>query len=101
MIVPNDGGRTKKMPQHASQTKASVAPSVARCAALLLVAATTSSMQAFGQSREALGDGDNVRITVFQNPDLTTETRISERGTITFPLIGEVAVAGLTPAAAE
>jgi len=28
---------------------------------------------------------------VFQNPDLTTETRISERGTIMFPLIGEVA----------
>ena len=43
---------------------------------------------AFGQSRETLGEGDSVRITVFQNPDLTTETRISSRGTITFPLIG-------------
>jgi protein involved in polysaccharide export with SLBB domain len=38
---------------------------------------------------------------VFQNPDLTTETRNSERGTITFPLIGEIALAGLTPAGAE
>ncbi|HET7201257.1 MAG TPA: polysaccharide export protein EpsE, partial [Burkholderiales bacterium] len=47
------------------------------------------------------GEGDSIRITVFQNPDLTTETRISERGTITFPLIGEVELAGLTPAQAE
>ena len=59
------------------------------------------SATAFGQSRETLGAGDSVRITVFQNPDLTTETRISERGTITFPLIGEVALGGLTPAGAE
>ncbi|HEY6967457.1 MAG TPA: polysaccharide export protein EpsE, partial [Burkholderiales bacterium] len=40
-------------------------------------------------------------VTVFQNPDLTTETRISARGTITFPLIGEIELAGLTPAGAE
>ena len=54
-----------------------------------------------GQSREALGEGDSVRITVFQNPDLTTDARVSQRGTISFPLVGEVTVAGLTPAAAE
>jgi polysaccharide export outer membrane protein len=59
------------------------------------------SSPALGQSREALGEGDTVRVTVFQNPDLTTETRISERGTITFPLIGEVTIAKLTPAGAE
>ncbi|MGB5082812.1 MAG: polysaccharide export protein EpsE [Burkholderiales bacterium] len=70
-------------------------------AALLCVAAILSSGAALGQSREAIGEGDTVRITVFQNPDLTTETRISGEGTITFPLIGEVAIAGLTPAGAE
>jgi polysaccharide export outer membrane protein len=70
-------------------------------AALLSVAVMLLSSPALGQSREALGEGDTVRITVFQNPDLTTETRISERGTITFPLIGEVAIAKLTPAGAE
>ena len=53
------------------------------------------------QSRETLGEGDSIRITVFQNPDLTTETRISERGTITFPLVGEIALAGLAPVDAE
>jgi polysaccharide biosynthesis/export protein len=47
---------------------------------------------------ESLGPGDMVRITVFRNPDLTTEARVSENGTIAFPLIGEVKVTGLTPA---
>jgi polysaccharide export outer membrane protein len=41
--------------------------------------------------------GDMVRVTVFRNPELTTEARVSERGTIQFPMIGEVPVAGLTP----
>jgi polysaccharide export outer membrane protein len=49
---------------------------------------------------ESLGMGDMVRITVFRNPDLTTEARISERGTVLFPMIGEVQVAGLTPSQA-
>jgi polysaccharide export outer membrane protein len=53
------------------------------------------------ESRETLGEGDSIRITVFQNPDLATEARISERGTITFPLIGEIALAGLTPEGAQ
>ena len=51
-------------------------------------------------SREILGAGDTLRVTVFQNPDLTTETRISEQGTILFPLIGEVTLSGQTPTAA-
>jgi polysaccharide export outer membrane protein len=48
-----------------------------------------------------LGTGDMVRITVFGNPDLTTETRITQAGTLTFPLLGEVPVGGLAVAAAE
>jgi polysaccharide export outer membrane protein len=72
-----------------------------RFAALLCLAAMALPSTAPGQSRELLGEGDSIRITVFQNPDLTTETRISEGGTITFPLIGEVQLAGLTPARAE
>ena len=43
-----------------------------------------------------LGSGDAIRVTVFQQPDLTTEARVSERGTIVMPLIGETKVAGLT-----
>ena len=44
------------------------------------------------RAREALlGVGDVVRITVYQNPDLTVEARVSEHGQINFPLIGDVA----------
>ena len=48
-----------------------------------------------------LGAGDTIRITVFQNPDLTTETRVTENGTITFPLIGIVKIGGMTIGSAE
>ena len=55
---------------------------------------------AFAQSGERLGAGDTVRVTVFQQPDLTTETRITEKGTVTLPLVGELKLGGLTVAAA-
>ena len=45
---------------------------------------------------EKLGVGDAIHVTVFQQPDLTTDARISEKGTIAMPLIGEVKVAGLS-----
>ncbi len=49
-----------------------------------------------------LGVGDIVKITVYQNPDLTVEgARISETSQINFPLIGSVAIGGLTVSAAE
>lgn len=43
-----------------------------------------------------LGPGDIIRIQVFQNPDLTLETRVAESGAITYPLIGAVNVVGIT-----
>jgi len=49
----------------------------------------------------SLGPGDIMRIQVFQNPDLMTETRVSETGSITFPLVGTIEVGGLSIAAAE
>jgi polysaccharide export outer membrane protein len=48
-----------------------------------------------------LGSGDNIRIQVFQNPDLTMETRVTENGTITYPLVGSVKIGGMTIPAAE
>jgi len=41
-----------------------------------------------------LATGDLVRITVYDHPDLTTETRVNEQGSILFPLVGEVPVSG-------
>jgi polysaccharide export outer membrane protein len=48
-----------------------------------------------------LGPGDVLRLAVYGSPDLGLETRVSEAGTITFPLLGQVAVGGLSVAAAE
>jgi polysaccharide biosynthesis/export protein len=55
---------------------------------------------ALAQSGEKLGVGDAVRVIVFQQPDLTLETRVDEKGAISLPLIGQVKVAGLTTTAA-
>jgi protein involved in polysaccharide export with SLBB domain len=43
-----------------------------------------------------LAEGDVLKITVYDNPDLTTIERITGAGTMQFPLIGEVKLAGLT-----
>ncbi|MGQ3092794.1 polysaccharide export protein EpsE [Roseateles sp.] len=48
-----------------------------------------------------LGSGDVIRIMVYQNPDLTLETRVSETGVISFPLLGNVRIGGLGVTAAE
>ncbi|MDR3323649.1 MAG: polysaccharide export protein EpsE [Zoogloeaceae bacterium] len=48
-----------------------------------------------------LGAGDVIRILVFQNPELTLDTRVSESGSITYPLVGVVQIGGLTLEAAE
>jgi len=45
-----------------------------------------------------MGTGDVLRITVYGQPDLTTDARVGETGSITFPLIGDVKLAGSTPA---
>jgi polysaccharide export outer membrane protein len=80
------------------------AEQVARAAKLTPIAAPASApmpvaaQSASSETRtEALGPGDAVHITVFRNPDLTTDTKVTEKGTVVFPLIGEINVSGLTP----
>jgi polysaccharide export outer membrane protein len=48
-----------------------------------------------------MGTGDVLRITVYGQPDLTTEARVGDSGNISFPLIGDVKMAGVTPAQGE
>lgn len=60
---------------------------------MLLIQATPAP----AQPTEILGPGDNIRVTVFQNPDLTTETRISPEGSIRMPLVGDIDLKGLSP----
>jgi polysaccharide export outer membrane protein len=49
------------------------------------------------KSIEKLGTGDVLRVTVFGQPDMTTEGRVSDRGSINIPLAGDVKVAGASP----
>src|SRR6185295_7994509 len=53
-----------------------------------------------GQPFEKLGVGDAIKVTVFQQPDLTLETRVDEKGSILMPLVGNIKVAGQTTNAA-
>jgi polysaccharide export outer membrane protein len=83
-----------------AQQVAAASPTGEAPAAALPVPAALPGVPSPNLALEALGMGDMVRITVFRNPDLTTEAKVSERGTILFPLIGEVPVVGMTPAQA-
>jgi len=48
-----------------------------------------------------LGSGDLLQITVFESKDLNATVRVSSRGNITLPLLGEIKVKGLTAREAE
>jgi polysaccharide export outer membrane protein len=67
----------------------------------LAVVASVSATRAHALSEYLLVPGDIMRISVFKNPDLSLDARVSEAGTIGYPLIGAVAVAGLTLPGAE
>src|ERR1700710_2008082 len=71
---------------------------------LMLLLAATFSICAGAQNNQPeyqIGNGDNIRVQVFQNPDLTVETRVTENGTISYPLVGTVRIGGLTIPGAE
>lgn len=67
---------------------------------LLAFAMPFAARAAQAEAADALGPGDSIRVSVFGNPDLTTETRLASRGSIRMPLIGEVDLNGATPAEA-
>lgn len=48
-----------------------------------------------------LGAGDIVKISVYGQEDLDTVVRVTNEGNISFPLVGEVQIAGLTAREAE
>src|ERR1700722_17838591 len=53
------------------------------------------------QQQYLIVPGDILRIIVFKNPDLSLDVRVSEGGTLSYPLIGSVPVGGLSLPAAE
>ncbi len=70
---------------------------------LLLVTSSTIAAQSRtpvaqpdSPSEYVIGNGDLVELRVFRQPDLSGKYRVSEKGTILVPLVGEVVVSGLT-----
>jgi polysaccharide export outer membrane protein len=67
---------------------------------LLPAFSTPAAAQADVSSNEVLKVNDMVRVTVYNENDMTTEARISKSGDIALPLLGNVHVAGETVASA-
>lgn len=59
-------------------------------------ARTPRSAPAVDAAEYRLGAGDAVRISVYQSPDLTLETRIGEAGVVSYPLLGSMKIGGMT-----
>ncbi|MBI5788570.1 MAG: SLBB domain-containing protein [Candidatus Schekmanbacteria bacterium] len=69
---------------------------------LLILVMILLPLTAFAQSVNYVIRGrDVLAITVYDHPDLNTKVRVSESETITFPLLGEVSVKGLTAVGME
>ncbi len=67
---------------------------------LLLLIGGFSTVWA-AENNYRLGEGDVIRVTVYDHPDLTTEVQLAQDGSITFPLVGRVALTGSTFPEAE
>ena len=71
---------------------------LALCSACLMAMLMTPAL---AEQEYLLAPGDILKITVFKNPDLSLDVRVSEAGLISYPLIGSAPVSGLTLPAAE
>jgi len=63
---------------------------------LMMIVSGPPAVQAAEPADYRVGEGDVLRVLVYDNPDLETTTRVSGKGTILFPLVGEVEINGLT-----
>lgn len=70
-------------------------------AAPLTSLAQGSAAAGTASAQYRLAPGDIIRITVFQNADLSLEARVSEAGSISYPLLGSITLGDLTLAQAE
>ena len=76
--------------------------SFALCSSAFAQTSPSATAASAPKPEAILGAGDVVKITVFQQPDLTVDgARISEANQINFPLLGNVVIGGLSVSAAE
>lgn len=62
--------------------------------ALLLLVGSRPALA--NDSDYSVGDGDVLKVTVYDHPDMTTVVRVSGGGTILLPLVGPIQIDGLT-----
>lgn len=62
---------------------------------------TASAVKAPKRESLLIGPGDLLHITVMREPELEQKVRVLDSGDVTLPLIGDVHVAGVDPAAAS
>lgn len=88
-----------------AQTTAPARPAPVNAAAAPAAAATNPGLAPLAAVATApeykLAPGDVVRVTVYQNPDLTLEVRVGDSGQVSYPLLGTVQLGGLTVSTAE
>ena len=63
---------------------------------LMAILMSALALPGLAQSTDKLGPGDTVHVTVFQQPDMTTDTRVTDQGAIHVPLVGAVKVDGMS-----
>ena len=75
---------------------------LARVSLLALAAVLAGWVQASAKPGDyRLGAGDLLKIVVFDHDEFSVDARVSQTGNITFPLVGQVPVAGLSARDAE
>lgn len=90
-----------------SRARVITATVAATIAAALLLGACATKIPNYDYSKEPnptaaeliLGVGDELRINVWENPNLSTDVTIRADGTITMPLVGDLRALGETPTA--
>jgi polysaccharide export outer membrane protein len=63
----------------------------------LLATPSALSQDVMDDPSYTLNTGDHVQVTVFEEPDLSIDAVLDDTGAISFPLLGELVVRGLTP----
>lgn len=88
---------TTPMPEPDAAAAAAAAADTPAAQAARTPRPAESSTRASGPDRSrdyVVGSGDVLRITVYQNADLSLEARVNESGVISYPLLGSVNVGG-------
>jgi len=69
---------------------------IVRYAGVTLLILLTSLAVAQQPDSYVLGPGDRIAISVFGQPDLSVEFTLSDNGTLNYPFLGEIVIAGMT-----